>query len=36
VIFESREYRVIAPLDILQGGIYVEPTTKKFITKEIN
>jgi hypothetical protein len=29
VIFESGEYRVIAPLYILQGGIYVEPRKKK-------
>jgi hypothetical protein len=27
MIFESREYRVIAPLDPPEGGRYVEPTT---------
>jgi hypothetical protein len=27
MIFESGEYRVIAPLDPLEGGRYVEPTT---------
>jgi hypothetical protein len=36
VIFESREYRVVAQLDPLEGEIYVEPTTGKFITEEIN
>jgi hypothetical protein len=27
MIFESREYRVIEPLDPSEGGLYVEPTT---------
>jgi hypothetical protein len=36
MIFESREYRDIAPLDPSEGGRYVEPTTKNFITEEIN
>jgi len=36
VIFESREYRVIAQLDRLEGEIYVEPTIGKFIIEEIN
>jgi hypothetical protein len=34
--FESGYYRVIAPLDPSKGERYVEPTTNKFITEEIN
>jgi hypothetical protein len=36
MIFESGKYRVIAPLDPLEGGSYVEPVTYNFITKDIN
>jgi hypothetical protein len=36
MIFESGDYRVIAPLDPSEYGRYVEPMTKKFITEEIN
>jgi hypothetical protein len=36
IIFESREYRFIEPLDPLEGGICVEPTIDNFITEEIN
>jgi hypothetical protein len=36
MIFGSREYRVIAPLDPSEAGRYVEPVTKNFITEEIN
>jgi hypothetical protein len=36
MIFESREYRVIAPLDPLEGGRYAEPMTNNFITEDVN
>jgi hypothetical protein len=36
MIFESGEYRVVAPLDPSKGGRYVEPVTKNFITEDIN
>jgi hypothetical protein len=36
MIFESGEYRVIAPLDPSEGGRYVEPVTENFITEDIN
>jgi hypothetical protein len=36
MIFEYGEYRVIAPLDPLEGRRYVEPRTRNFITEEIN
>jgi hypothetical protein len=36
MIFESGEYRVIAPLDPSEGGRYVEPATENFITEDIN
>ena len=32
MIFESREYRVIAPLDPLEGGRYVEPAMDNILT----
>jgi len=32
MIFESGDYRVIAPLEPSKGGIYVGPGTKNFIT----
>jgi hypothetical protein len=36
IIFESREYIVIATLDSSEGGRYVEPGTIFFITEDIN
>jgi hypothetical protein len=36
MIFESGEYKVIVPLDPSEGGRYVEPATKNFITEDIN
>jgi len=36
MIFESREYNVVVPLDPLEGGRYVEPVTYTFIIEEIN
>jgi hypothetical protein len=36
MIFESREYKVIAPLDPSEGGRYVEPVTYNFIIEDIN
>jgi hypothetical protein len=35
MIFESGEYRVIAPLDPSEGGRYVEPTDN-ILTEDIN
>jgi hypothetical protein len=34
--FESGEYKFVSPLDPSEGGRYVEPATKIFITKDIN
>jgi hypothetical protein len=36
MIFESREYKVIAPLDPSEGGRYVEPVTKNILTEDVN
>jgi hypothetical protein len=36
MIFESREYRVIAPSDPSEGGRYVELVTNNFIIEETN
>jgi hypothetical protein len=35
IIFESREYRVISPLDPSKGGTYIEPASENFIIEEI-
>ena len=36
MIFESGEYRFIAPLEPSEGGRYVEPATNFFITEDVN
>ena len=36
MIFESGEYRVIAPLYPSEGGRYVEPAKENFILEDIN
>jgi hypothetical protein len=36
MIFDSREYRVIAPLDPSEGGKYVEPATDNILTEDVN
>jgi hypothetical protein len=36
MIFESREYIVIDPLDPSKGGWYVEPATDNILTKDVN
>jgi hypothetical protein len=36
MIFESRYYRFIAPLDPSKGERYIEPLTTNFITEEVN
>jgi hypothetical protein len=36
MIFESGEYRVIAPLDPSEGGRYVEPATDNILTEDVN
>jgi hypothetical protein len=36
MIFESREYRFIAPLDPSEGGKYVEPATDNILTEDVN
>jgi hypothetical protein len=36
MIFESGEYRVIAPLDPSEGGRYVEPVTDNILTEDVN
>jgi hypothetical protein len=36
MIFESGEYRFIAPLDPSEGGRYVEPTMDNILTEDVN
>jgi hypothetical protein len=36
MIFESQEYRVIAPLDPLEGGRYLELATDKILIEDVN
>jgi hypothetical protein len=36
VIFESGEYKVIAPLDHLEGGRYLEPTMDNILIEYVN
>jgi hypothetical protein len=36
MIFELGEYRVIVPLDPLEGGRYVEPTIDNILTEYVN
>jgi hypothetical protein len=36
MIFQSGEYRFIEPLDPLEGGRYVEPTTDNILTEYVN
>jgi hypothetical protein len=36
MIFESREYIFIAPLDSSKGGMYVEPTMDNILTEDVN
>jgi hypothetical protein len=36
MIFESWEYKVIVPLDPLEGGRYVEPVTYNILTGDVN